>query len=43
VRVPFDPDLTQAEREGLSPIDACPDSAAVAAIGRLADLLLGQA
>jgi MinD-like ATPase involved in chromosome partitioning or flagellar assembly len=43
VRVPFDPDLTQAEREGLSPIDACPDSPAVAAIGRLADLLLSQA
>lgn len=40
VRIPFDPDLTQAEREGLSPIDACPDSPAIAAIARLADLLL---
>jgi CO dehydrogenase maturation factor len=40
IRIPFDPDLTQAEREGLSPIDACPDSPAVAAIARLADLLL---
>jgi CO dehydrogenase maturation factor len=42
VRIPYDPDLTQAEREGLSPIDACPDSPAVAAIGRLADLLLSR-
>ena len=42
IRIPFDPDLTQAEREGLSPIDACPDSPAIAAIGRLADLLLQQ-
>jgi CO dehydrogenase maturation factor len=40
VRVPFDPHLTQAEREGRSPFDACPDSPAVAAVGRLADLLL---
>ncbi|HTJ74328.1 MAG TPA: hypothetical protein VL337_03100 [Acidimicrobiales bacterium] len=42
IRVPYDPDLTQAEREGLSPIDAVPDSPAVAAIARLADLLTGQ-
>lgn len=42
IRVPFDPDLTQAEREGRSPFDACPDSPAVQAIGRLADLLLEQ-
>ena len=42
IRIPYDPDLTQAEREGLSPIDAVPDSPAIAAIGRLADLLLQQ-
>ena len=42
IRIPFDPDLTQAEREGRSPFDACPDSPAVQAIGRLADLLLEQ-
>lgn len=42
IRIPFDPDLTQAEREGLSPFDACPDSPTIAAIGRLADLLLAQ-
>ena len=42
VRIPDDPALTQAEREGLSPFEACPDSPAVQAIGRLADLLLEQ-
>jgi len=42
IRIPNDPDLTQAEREGLSPFEACPDSPAVQAIGRLADLLLEQ-
>jgi CO dehydrogenase maturation factor len=42
IRIPNDPDLTQAEREGRSPFEACPDSPAVEAIGRLADLLLAQ-
>jgi CO dehydrogenase maturation factor len=42
VRVPYDPDLTQAEREGRSPFDACPDSPAVQAVARLADLLLDR-
>jgi CO dehydrogenase maturation factor len=42
IRVPDDPELTQAEREGRSPFEACPDSPAVRAIGRLADLLLAQ-
>jgi CO dehydrogenase maturation factor len=42
IRIPFDPELTQAEREGRSPFEACPDSPAVEAIGRLADLLLEQ-
>ena len=41
LRVPDDPALTQAEREGRSPFDACPDSPAVQAVARLADLLLG--
>lgn len=43
IRIPNDPDLTQAEREGRSPFEACPDSPAVQAIARLADLLLAQA
>ena len=40
IRIPYDPDLTQAEREGLSPIDACPDSPVVKAVAELADRLL---
>ena len=43
IRVPDDPALTQAEREGRSPFEACPDSPAIQAIGRLADLLVAQA
>ena len=42
IRIPNDPELTQAEREGRSPFEACPDSPAVQAISRLADLLLAQ-
>ncbi|HWI03817.1 MAG TPA: AAA family ATPase [Acidimicrobiales bacterium] len=42
IRIPNDPALTQAEREGRSPFEACPDSPAVRAIGRLADLLLAR-
>ena len=42
IRIPDDPGLTQAEREGRSPFEACPDSPAVQAIARLADLLLAQ-
>ena len=43
IRVPDDPALAQAEREGRSPFDACPDSPAIQAIDRLADVLLAQA
>lgn len=42
LRIPYDPDLAQAEREGLSPLDACPDSPAIAAIDRLAALYTNQ-
>jgi len=42
IRIPFDPDLAQAEREGLSPLDACPDSPSIAAITRLAALYVNQ-
>lgn len=42
VRIPFDPELVEAERQGLAPLDACPDSPAVAAIGRLAALFTNQ-
>jgi CO dehydrogenase maturation factor len=37
-RIPFDPDLAEAERQGLAPLDACPDSPAIAEIARLAAL-----
>jgi CO dehydrogenase nickel-insertion accessory protein CooC1 len=43
IRIPNDPALTQAEREGRSPFEACPDSPAVEEVVRLADLLLAQA
>jgi CO dehydrogenase maturation factor len=43
VRVPFDPEVAEAHRQGLAPVDACPESPAVAAVARLADLLSGQA
>ncbi len=42
IRIPFDPDLAEAERQGLAPLDACPDSPAIAAIARLADRFLAQ-
>jgi CO dehydrogenase maturation factor len=42
VRIPFDPELAEVERQGLSPVDACPDSPAVVAITRLAALFMNQ-
>jgi len=41
-RIPFDPDLAEAERQGLPPLDACPDSPAVAEISKLAALFAHQ-
>lgn len=42
VRIPWDPAAADAERRGLAPLDACPDSPTVAAIARLADMLTNQ-
>ncbi len=42
VRIPFDPAVAEAERRGLSPLDACPDSPTVAAINQLAELFVDQ-
>jgi CO dehydrogenase maturation factor len=42
VRIPFDPELAEAERQGLAPLDACPDSPAIAAITRLAEMFMNQ-
>lgn len=41
--IPFDPAVREAERRGLAPIDACPGSPAMVAIGALADRLVGRA
>lgn len=41
-RIPWDPEAADAERRGLSPLDACPHSPTVAAIARLADTLTHQ-
>lgn len=35
IRVPFDPEVAEAERQGLSPLDACPGSPTIAAIESL--------
>ena len=37
IRIPFDPDVADAERQGLSPLDVCPDSPAIRAIAQVAD------
>ena len=42
IRIPFDPELAEAERQGLAPLDACPDSPAIAALSRLASLFVNQ-
>ena len=39
-RVPADPDVTEAERLGLAPLDHCPDSPFVAAVAEIADVLV---
>ncbi len=42
IRIPFDGDVAQAEREGLSPLDACPDSPTIRAIEAVADLFVSH-
>nr|MDQ2826722.1 hypothetical protein [Actinomycetota bacterium] len=42
-RIPFDPAVREAERRGLAPLDACPDTPAILALGRLVDRLLATA
>jgi len=39
-RIPFDPEVREAERRGLSPLDVFPESPAMQAIAELADRLL---
>jgi CO dehydrogenase maturation factor len=42
IRIPFDPELAEVERQGLAPLDACPESPAIAQISRLAALFVNQ-
>jgi CO dehydrogenase maturation factor len=42
VRIPFDPDVAEAERRGLSPLDECPDSPTIRAVADLVDYFLAQ-
>lgn len=42
VRVPYDAEVGEAERQGLAPIDVCPHSPAVKAVEQLAELFLPQ-
>ncbi|MBA2437957.1 MAG: hypothetical protein H0V52_06355 [Acidimicrobiia bacterium] len=39
-RIPFDPEVAEAERRGLSPLDVCPDAPAIRAIVELTERLL---
>lgn len=42
LRVPYDADTARAEHRGLAPIDECPGSPAMVAVGELVELLLGH-
>jgi CO dehydrogenase maturation factor len=42
-RIPFDPELAEVERQGLAPLDACPDSPAIVALREVAALFLSAA
>jgi hypothetical protein len=39
-RIPFDSEVAEAERRGLSPLDVCPDAPAIRAIVELTERLL---
>lgn len=41
-RIPFDPAVREAERRGVSPLDACPDAPAIRAIDALVQRLVGS-
>jgi CO dehydrogenase maturation factor len=42
IRIPFDADVAEAERQGLSPIDECPDSPTIKAIEQVVDRFVSQ-
>lgn len=41
-RIPFDLEVAMAERQGLCPLDVCPDSPTIAALREVADLFANQ-
>ena len=42
LRIPFDPEVALAERQGLCPLEVCPDSPTIAALRQMADLLASR-
>ena len=40
--IPFDEEMPEAERAGVAPLDHAPDTAAIAAIGGLAERMVGN-
>jgi CO dehydrogenase maturation factor len=42
IRIPFDADVAEAERQGLSPIDECPDSPTIKAIEQVVELFVSS-
>ncbi|MGH9281915.1 MAG: hypothetical protein ACRD0S_03150 [Acidimicrobiales bacterium] len=42
VRIPYDPDVAEAERLGLAPLDQCPSAPAVKAVEQLAESFLPE-
>jgi CO dehydrogenase maturation factor len=42
VRIPFDAEVAEAERRGLSPLDECPHSPTIKAIEQVVDLFISQ-
>lgn len=42
IRIPFDADVAEAERQGLSPIDVCPDSPTIKAIEQVVERFVTQ-
>ncbi len=42
IRIPLDADVAEAERQGLSPLDECPDSPAIRAIESVVDHFVSQ-
>jgi hypothetical protein len=41
-RIPFDPEVALAERQGLCPLEVCPDSPTIAALREMADHFANQ-